>query len=177
MACLPTDLVPLDYADPDGFWSAWDRVDYLGLGLALVQRGADVVEETAFKAIALRSGLAMGRAAKPGRTEYFLPEPSEKEQALLDADESCLEQVGYHADNRSLEFTAMLEGGSHLPARDLFLLLQYLENGTGSGDPVDLVIVTFPSRAMAEAEARPLLDIGARIQYLSDRGEWVVLEA
>ncbi|MFN3823051.1 MAG: hypothetical protein ACK4RN_03640 [Pseudorhodobacter sp.] len=175
-ACLSTDLVPAEYADPDGFWSAWDRVDYLGEGHALVQRGADLVEETAFKAVALRSGLAMGRAAKPGKTTYFLPDPSGPEQALLDAEESCLEQVGYNAQAHSLEFTAMLPEGMHLPARDLFLLVQYLENGAGGGEPVDLVIVTFPTRAMAEAEARPLRDIGARVQYLSDSGEWQVLE-
>jgi hypothetical protein len=176
MACLPTDLVPQDYADPDGFWSAWDRVDYVGKGLALVQRGADVVAEPGFKSISLRSGLAMGRAAKAGKTSYFLPEPSETEAALLEAGESCLEQVGYNAVDHSLEFTAMLPGNAHLPARDLFHLVQYLENGTAGGEPVDLVIVTFPTREMAEAEARPLQDIGARVQYLSPKGEWVVLE-
>lgn len=176
MACLPTDLVPRDYTDPDGFWSAWDRVDYVGKGLALVQRGADTVSETAFKAISLRSGLAMGRAARPGKTSYYLPEPSEAEAGILAAGESCLEQVGYRAADHSLEFTAMLEEGTHLPARDLFLLVQYLENGTASGEPVDLVIVTFPTRDMAEAEARPLQDIGARVQYLAPSGEWLVLE-
>lgn len=176
MACLSTDLVPANYADPDGFWSAWDRVDYIGQGLALVQRGADLVDESAFKAVALRSGLAMGRAAKPGKTSYFLPEPSEAEAALLDAGESCLEQLGYRGAERSLEFTAMLEAGSHLPARDLFLLVRYLEYGTSGGEPVDLVIVTFPTAEMAAAEARPLQDIGARVQYLSATGDWVVLE-
>lgn len=177
MACLPTDLVSRDYADPDGFWSAWDSVEHVGGGLALVQRGADVVEETAFKGLALRSGLAMGRAARPAKTQYYLPAPSDAEMALLDAEPSCLHQVGYNESERSLEFTAMVEEHRHLAARDLFLLVQYLENGTASGEPVDLVIVTFPGRAMAEAEVRPLHDIGVRVQYLTATGEWEVLEA
>ena len=174
-ACLPTDLVPLNYDDADAFWSAWDQVDYLGQGLAIVERGVKLVAETDFKALTSRRGLDLLRAAKPGLATYYLPQPSDAEQAMLDALPSYLEPVGYRAADKRAEFTAFVPEDDNLNSRDFSMLLQLLQFGTVDDQEVDLVVITFPNRQAAMRDAAPLHAIGARVQYLDSSGEWLEL--
>ena len=177
MACVQTDDIPQDYADPDAYWESWDMVQYIGQGLALVSRGEDIADETAFKERVMNAAFTMGRAAQPGLTQYYLAEPSGDEAEMLKAFPRYLQQVGYDAAVKSLEFTAFVPEDDRLSPPDLFSILAFQSNGTASGGEVETVIVSFPSREMAEREAAPLRDIGdVRLQYLQPDGSWVALE-
>jgi len=87
-----------------------------------------------------------------------------------------LTQVGYDRDAESMEFTAMVGEGDHLTPADILDLLAYRDFGTAEGEPVETLIVTFPDEAMARAEAAPLREIGATIQFFAEDGTWKVLQ-
>ncbi|MBY6069351.1 hypothetical protein KUW17_21590 [Leisingera aquaemixtae] len=177
MACVQTDDISRDYADPDAYWESWDEVQYIGNGLALVTRGEGIADETEFKERVMNAAFTMGRAALPGLTQYYQAEPSKEEAAMLQAFPRYLQQVGYDAAAKTLEFTALVPEDDRLTPADIFTVLDFQCNGTASGGEVDEVIVTFPSRSMAEQEAAPLRDIGdVRIQYLQPDGSWAALE-
>ena len=94
---------------------------------------------------------------------------------MLDVEGQTLTQLGYNAQEQSLEFTAMVPDGAHIAAREIFMLQSLVLAKRVAGKPLELVRVTFPNRAMAEREARPLLDNGESIVYFSDEGTWEVL--
>ncbi|MBL4849711.1 MAG: hypothetical protein JKY65_29635 [Planctomycetes bacterium] len=176
MACVQTDDIARDYADPDAYWESWDVVQYLGQGLALVSRGEEIADETEFKERVMNAAFTMGRAAQPGLTKYYLAEPSADEAEMLKAFPRYLRQVGYDLASKTLEFTAFVPEDDRLSPADLFGILAFQSSGTATGGAVDKVVVTFPSRAMAEREAAPLRDMGdVAVQYLQPDGSWVAL--
>lgn len=167
-----TEEIDRDYADANAYWRGWDAVEYLSGGKALVTRALDVVDETAFKKQAMEGGFAMARGARPGLAKYYEPDPSDEEEEMLEELEGYLEQVGYDAAEQTLEFSAVVPADDHLTPADIFLIIGYLENGTGDGDEVGAVRVTFPDKASAEREAPVLRDIGVTIQYFGEDGAW-----
>jgi hypothetical protein len=122
----------------------------------------------------------MARAAQPGLTRYPHSAASDLrpgERTLVEEQETTLSQVGYHAEEQWIEFTAMVPDGAHIAAREIFMLHDFMvARQLPSGAPLQSVRVTFPNRAMAEREARPLLDNNAVVQFFSDQGTWEVLE-
>lgn len=164
-----------DYADPNAYWSAWDQVEYLTGGKALVARALEVADEAEFKKRAIVDGFALGRAARPGLTRYPEPRPTKREQEMIDGLDAYLQQVGYDTGEKSLEFTAVVPEDDHLTPADIFLILAYLKHGTGGGDPVESVRVTFPNEDMAKREAQTLRDVGATAQYFGADGIWKTL--
>lgn len=88
-----------------------------------------------------------------------------------------LNQVGYHPDEKWLEFAAVLPKGRHLTLGDLATLMGFLKNGTGQGQPVTSLRVTFHTRAAAVAEFPWLSDLGVTLQYLAPSGDWRTLSS
>jgi hypothetical protein len=172
--------IALAYVAPDVYWRAWDSSTDLGRGRVLLTRALDVADEIEYKRRTYPAAWAMARAARPGLTRYHHSAAGELgpgEQALLDGEESTLSQVGYNAQEQWIEFTAMVPDGAHMAAREIFMLHDLLvAKQLPSGEPLRRVRVTFPNRAIAEREARPLIDNGVVVLYFSDRGTWEVLE-
>jgi len=170
-----------DYADPGAYWRAWEEATELGEGRVLLTRALTIVDEVEYKRRIYPAVWTTARAARPGLTDYAhhqLNELSEGEQALYESGEPTLTQLGYHADEQWLEFTAMVPNGAHILPREIFLLDDLVAaRRIPDGRPLKSVRVTFPNRAMAEQEARPLHDIGVTVQYFSDVGTWEVLAA
>ncbi len=151
------------YADPAAFCAAWHTVEQID-GLTLVSRNRAWVDDDSFNLAAYATAVALARAAKAGKTEYFLPLLSEEDEAALE-DTVQIKQVGYDDEARSLEFAVVLGEGRHLNWADVFTILTFLEEGVGDGSPVDTVKVTFVDRAAAKAEAGLLEDMGVVVQY------------
>jgi hypothetical protein len=169
-----------DYVDPDVYWRAWDEATDLGGGRVLLTRALDVVDEVEYKRRACPAAWAMARVARPGLTVYSHSpaiDLSPGEQALLDVEAPTLSQVGYQPQEQWIEFAAMVPDGAHIAAREIYMLHDFVAaRQLPSGSPLRSVRVTFPDRAMAEREARVLLDIGVVVQFFSDQGTWEVLE-
>jgi len=72
-----------------------------------------------------------------------------------------------------LEFTAYLGPDEYLTPKDILTILDYLEDGTASGDDVEALRVTFPDEETSRRQFPPLRDIGVIVQYLNDNGEWI----
>lgn len=177
LLCTTTAAVEAAYAHPAGFWAAWDTVDPLESGHVLVTRGTAIADETAYKAHVLHAGFELGRAARPGLTGYYVAEPSPDEAAMLKRAPRYLHQVGYDAAAATLEFTAVVPDEAWLTPADILSLLDFQSRGTADGGAVDVVIVTFPNRAMAARHAQLLWDVeDVRVQYLEPGGDWTVLE-
>jgi hypothetical protein len=164
--------VAMAYPDPDAFWRVWDRVEAVPGDRLICTRALDVADETAFKARVLRDGCALGRAARPGLTAYPAPDPVPEEEEMLAAFERYATPLGYDPQTRTMEFTAVLDPGDRLSPADLLEMARYRDVGTAEGEAVETVVVTSPNRATAVAEAGPLRDLGARVQYLADDGSW-----
>jgi len=167
----PEDIAEA-YTDPDAYWAQWDEVKYLGNDRALVSRGFNILDEAHFKMMALERGLTLWRAAKPGKTEFEAAAPEPAEEALIDALPGYLEQVGYDPDEKLIEFTAFVPPDDHLSGKDILMLLEFLEFGTGAGEDVDKVRVVFPDEPMARKEAHILTDIGVQVTYFTTDGTW-----
>lgn len=160
------------YADPDDFWRVWDRIEPASGDKLICTRAFDTVDETEFKARILTDGCALGRAARPGLTQYGAPDPSPEEEAMIASLDRFATPLGYDPQTRTMEFTAVLDSGDRLSPADLLEMARFRDFGTAEGEEVDRVVVTFPGRASAEAEAGPLRDLGARVQFLADDGSW-----
>jgi hypothetical protein len=158
-----------DYVDPGAYWRAWDSATDLGGGRMLLTRALDVVDEVEYKRRTYPATWAMARAALPGVTSYAHSAESDLrpgERALLDGEEKTLWQIGYHPEEQWLEFAAMVPGGAHISAREIFMLRGLVDaKRIPSGEPLQSVRVIFPNRAMAEREARPLFDNGVVVRY------------
>jgi hypothetical protein len=169
-----------DYTDPDVYWRSWDSATELEGDRVLVTRALDVVCEVEYKRRTYPAAWAMARAARPGLTTYghsAVDDLGPGERALLNAEQATLWHGGYHPEEQWLDFTAMVPEGAHIAAREILMLHDLVTaKQIPSGKPLRSVRVTFPDRAMAEGEARPLLDNGVVVQFFSDIGTWEVLE-
>lgn len=169
-----------DYVDPSVYWRAWDSVTNLDGGRVLLTRALDVDDEVEYKRRTYPATWAMARAARPGLTRYDRSAECDLrpgERALLEGEERTLSKVGYRREDQSLEFSALVPGGAHISAREIFMLRGLMSaKQLPGGEPLRSVRVTFANRAMAEREARPLFDNGVAVRFFSDRGTWEVLE-
>ena len=170
-----------DYVDADVYWNAWDQATELAEGRILLARALAVADEIEYKRRTYPAAWAMARAAQAGLTQYTHHQTNELtagERELFNSGEPTLTQLGYHPDQQWIEFTAMVPDGAHILPREIFLLRDLMvARKVPDGRPLQSVRVTFPNRAMAEQEARPLHDIGVTVQYFSDRGTWELLAA
>jgi hypothetical protein len=161
-----------DYVNPDAYWSAWDAASALEGGRILLTRALDIADEVEYKRRTYPAAWAMARAARPGLTSYAHSAESDLrpgERALLDGEERTLWQLGYHPQEQWLEFAAMVPGGAHISAREIFMLRGLVDaKRLPSGEPLRSVRVTFPNRDMADREAQALSDNGVAVRYFSD---------
>ena len=170
-----TDAVARDYDSPDDYFAGWDSVEYLGAGRALVTRGAEIVDEAAFKAHTLAQNVQLARSAKPGKTTWSSAPYVDDEEDIVYADDVFLNMVGYHADAKMLEFTGAIQGAEQFTPSDIMTLIYYKAYGVDEAQPVETIMVTFLDEVSAKSDARILRDVGVSIQYYTDAGEVVPL--
>jgi hypothetical protein len=161
------------YDNPKIFYNSWDKIEGSN-GILLCTRALECAESLEFKRKVYPHQWAMARAAKPKLTKYFVPQPQPEEMDFFNEESSILEPVGYDPEKQLIEYSAVLEPGQHLPPKDVYIirhLARRKETLEPEPRPVESVRVAFPTREMAEGEARVLLDVGAKVIYLNARAE------
>jgi hypothetical protein len=125
--------------------------------------------------LAIQPGLMhLARAAKPGLTEYALPDLPDWAQAVYQTGSPALRPVGYLEDRGVVELSCALNPGQHVLHWEVDALRAILEAGRlRDGRPVTEVRIVFLEEAEARAESRPLLDNRARVLFYDEAGALV----
>jgi hypothetical protein len=161
------------YEDPRVFWQAWDQVEPHG-ELRLCTRALDALDDVSWLAHTFESTMAMAREARPGKTRYgrvFVADwmaPWWEFGDLQDekAGEPVLIPVGYDPATRTAEYAGYVPPGHHALIREIHTIRVLAgAKKDRQGRPIDIVRVVFAEEAMARAERRPLLDVGARVYF------------
>lgn len=161
------------YVSVDAFRAAWDEVAEVGDALLAV-RGADALDTVEWMAVAEPSQWALARHARAGRTTYRPATPLPEEQPLYFSGEPTLTPAGYAQG--ALTYAAWTPPGTHVRGWEVFALLGLLiDEVTPDDRPLRQLLVTFVDEDTARREARPLWDIGVRVQFADDAGELVAL--
>jgi hypothetical protein len=168
----PADVLA-GYVSVEAFRAAWAEVTEVGDALLAV-RGADALNTVDWMAVAEPSQWALARAARAGRTTYRPATPLPEEEPLYYSGEPTLTPAGYAEG--VLTYAAWTPPGTHVRGWEVHALLGLLADGaTPDNRPLRELVVTFVDEATARREARPLLDIGGRVQFADDAGELVPL--
>ncbi|MEA1785714.1 hypothetical protein U1E44_06405 [Arenibacter sp. GZD96] len=168
------------YASLDAFCDQWDKVSFHNQNGVLAERDLHIISESDYKISILKRGMGLLRVAKAsvlgGSRGIYRIAPTPYDEQKLAQLPSYIEQIGYNENEKSLEYTAYVPEDAFFSPKDIFLLMDYAENGTADGKEVKTVIITFPTKAMAEKEALVLryLDY-VKIQYLAGNGSWAIL--
>lgn len=170
ITCKRDDPAKL-YDEPKAFFQcAGLEVEEVGDQL-LVSRGLSAVEDREFLKLALPQAWELARAAKAGTTKYG-GQPTSEELDLYRAAPAKLEPVGYIESSGVAEYTCYLEPEEHIAGWEIDRLHQMLREGRFSdGRPLRELRVSFPERAQAEREKRPLLDGGVKVLYVAGGAE------
>lgn len=172
---VQTDEIARAYPDPETYWAQWDEVSYVGQGRALVSRGLGITDETAFKEMVAERGIALCQTARPGLSEFLRGTLTAEEKAMLQTQESYLNQVGLDPDTQILEFAAYVPEDSYMTARDYKTLLNFTSPRTQRIQEIGSVRVAFPNEAMARREFPLLSTLEVDVIYMSDAGVWAPL--
>lgn len=172
---VQTDEIARAYPDPETYWAQWDEVNYVGQGRAIVSRGLGITDETAFKEMVAERGIALCQTARPGLSEFLRGTLSAEEKAMLQTQESYLDQVGLDPDTHILEFAAYVPEDSYMTARDYKTLLNFTSPRTKKTEGIESVRIAFPDEAMARREFPLLSTLEVEVIYMSDAGVWAPL--
>ena len=169
--------VEASYNTPDLYWQSWDEVEPLENDRFLVTKALDIEDELAYKLYVYPKIWQLARDAKPHFTQYASPSFSDYDIPYIDGPEATTRQVGYHADEQWIEYTAYPPENGHILPREIYAFRKWLVAGQlDSGEPIKEVRISFQNLKTAEQEKRPLLDIGCRIFYYDNLGELVELK-
>lgn len=156
--------VEANYDSPETFWSiGWESIEELGSRRMLL-RGMDVVGGPEFLRKIIDQQWLLARAAKPGKTAYFLPQPESSERGIFLSGTPRLHVVGYNQAERLVEYSCAMSRGDRIPGWQIYELWNLVQEGALSdGRLVETVRVVFFDQWAALQERRPLLDIGCRV--------------
>lgn len=165
------------FEDPEVFFDAgWTTVEPIGEKY-LMLRGMTAAENPVYLAEIISHQWDMARAAKPGQTKYYAPQPEPEELEIYEAGEPTLSGITYIAAEKRLEMTCYLEPEQHVKGSEIFDLWALVEAGElTDGRKLDAVRVIFFNREMAAREKRPLLDVGAEVFYYDPNMELTQLK-
>ncbi|MEL6479332.1 MAG: hypothetical protein AAFR17_18545 [Pseudomonadota bacterium] len=172
----PPALIDGAYESAQRFLDCWDRAEPISDGMVLALRGRDLIDQNAFWAHTLEGQTALARAARPGGVTYSAPRLNAARSAIIEQLPQRLDQLGYDRAAKRVEFTAYLPEGEALGPRDLLQLATLVKSGLPDGQPVERILVTFATRAMAEPAARALSDLGIEGQYFGEDGAFHPLQ-
>jgi hypothetical protein len=153
---------------PEGGWEAREINDCWLMSRAMhAETHVDMLE-------AIQDGhWAMARLAKAGLADYSdIGPPLPEEVPIFHAGAATVVSVGYDADERTAQYSCVLEPGDHIHGWEILALRDLvIGKKMPDGAPVARVEVVFPDEETARLEARPLRDVGVEVAYYGDDGE------
>ena len=163
-------IVAREYHDPEAFWAVWEQVESLGDN-RLVTRALEARDAPELLERIIDGQWALARAARPGKTHYFAPDLVEEEVARYRPGGRHLQMVGYDPATQRSELACALEPGQHVNGWEVIESWRALrQRRLPDGRPLQETRVVFLERQAAEANLRPLCDIGARVFYTDEAG-------
>lgn len=137
----------------------------------LLNRALDALDDVDFELSTGEHQWALARLAPPGKTRIGPPDiRSDEMRALLSRGEPTLLR-SYSSAERELVFSAVLPAGVDVRPWEIWQIQHVVTaRETDSAEPVERVRVVFADRETAEREKRPLLDVGAVVQFLGPDG-------
>ena len=178
MAFVSREEVENLYDNPKVFWDNpdWEIKEQYG-DRYLLARCLDMekyFDNCCYRSHILNSHWDMVRAAKPGTIGYFSPMPYPDEIDIFNSGEPRLNLVGYIEELKMLEYSCHLEEGQHIQGWEIFTIWNILDAGQMKDErKVKNIRVVFTNKEKAEREKRPLLEAGAKVIYMNEKGEEV----
>jgi hypothetical protein len=167
------------YDEPAVFGEVWDSMEVLG-DRVLCARGVGTLEAEPWIRSITPGQLALARAAKPKRTKWYVPfvrglggpyDPEPWEKAIHDAGPAVIRPVGYLPEEKLLELAGFAPPGVHVALREVLMVRAIVKaKRDGQGRVIETVRVVFADEPMAHREKRVLLDVGARVFFMSPTG-------
>ncbi len=160
------------FDQPEKFWDyPWDSVDTYGEKI-LVSRAMKAASNVEFATAIFDQQWELARLAKPNLVKYYKAGPREEEMAVYKSGASRLENVGYVEEEKTYEFSCLLNEDEHIPGWEIFIIEDLVAEGKlADGRIVEIVRVVFWEDEMAHREKRPLLDVGAKVYYQGEEGD------
>lgn len=156
-----------NYDRPEDFLAAGWKIERFGARI-LLTRLLSSLDRKQILAESQSDQWKMARAAKPGKTFYDDPIVLPDEKAMFEEGEPRLRFVGVTTTGLA-EFSCALVKGDHLLGFDIYYMREVIERKQlRSGTPVTDLRIVFMDKWAAEAEKRPLLDVGARVFYMDE---------
>ena len=160
---------------PEVFWNAgWDIKEQYG-DRYLLGRCLDMhkyFDDYSYLSHILFDQWNMVRASKPGWTKFYHAQPEESE--LFYSGEPRLNIANYYEDSKTLEYSCNLKGDQYIQGWEIFKIWIMLNKGQMKDErEVKSVRVAFTDKETAEREKRPLLEAGAKVIYMNEKGEEV----
>lgn len=114
---------------------------------------------------------AMARFARAGAARYDFTAPTTSEWDVFRRGAPALSFSGYSKSSMTALYTASRGANGGVRPWEVWSIGRALHLGQlPTGEPLRRVRVAFPDRATARRERRPLLDVGATVEHLDERG-------
>lgn len=114
---------------------------------------------------------AMARFARPGAARYDFAAPTSSEWEVFQRGAPTISLSGYSKSGMTALYTAGRGAGGGVRPWEVWSIGRALHVGhLPSGEPLRRVRVAFADRLTARRERRPLLDVGATVEHLDERG-------
>ncbi|MBZ0121825.1 MAG: hypothetical protein K8H88_32835, partial [Sandaracinaceae bacterium] len=143
--------------------------------VALCVRALDAADGPTLLERIQDSQWALVRAAKPGRTKYWFPRPTDREKPIYRRGERHLQVVGHDPRTGLMELSCVLGPGEHIQGWEIDDLRFAIHSKRIKRRKLTETRVVFLDREAAEREKRPLLDIGARVFVQEAQGDVEIL--
>lgn len=171
VSCTEAEITA-DYEDPKAFWqSGWSASEWIG-ERAMLERAMHTRDTVEYLREVIPHQWALVRAAKPGRCAYGIPAVLPEEREVYLSGEPALKEVGYEDGTAMVELSCALRPPRRVQGWEIFNIYGLLQSGSlPDGRAVKGLRVIFLYEAMARAERRPLLDVGAHVFYYDDDGQ------
>lgn len=174
------------YEDPSIFWKQWAHVLKIG-ERRLCIRASEAADIENYLAETFEGNMALARHARPGLTEYGLPDARLRQKLERDYDAwwvlgpysdekgglPALTFIGRDANTDVIHYTGFIErDGTEHGRVQIRELIDVKDQGfSDEGDRVPgRVHVLFLDEWMARQERRPLRDVGARVFFYAEDG-------
>ena len=157
---------------PEVFWNGgWDIKEQYG-DRFLLGRCLDMhkyFDDYSYLSHILLDQWNMVRASKPGWTKFYHAQPEESE--LFYSGEPRLNIANYYEETKTLEYSCNLKEDQYIQGWEIFKIWIMLNKGQmKDGREVKSVRVAFTDKETAKREKRPLLEAGAKVIYMNEKG-------
>lgn len=154
------------YESTEEFWQAdWQEISRFGDKI-LLSRAIEAATDLEYLKATWNAQWQMARHSNPGLARYFLLDLQADQKEFFYQEPSSLELIGYEKEQNLVKYSYHHPKEKHITGWEIYEIWRSLQlNILPDVHKVTEVQVYFDNEKSAQAEKRPLLDIGARVFY------------